>query len=307
MHIEVPEDIEITKENYIDCQISIDNTEEEYILETTAAKIKGRGNSTWAMPKKPYTIKFDTKTDIFGNGKAKKWILIANYCDKSLTRNMLAYDIGRLVGLSETTTCQSVNVFMNGVYQGVYLLCEQTEIGKTRLNIESDLNEIDTGYLLELDYHAVNEGDEDVDYFVIGDNLYALKDPEREDDGFTQEHFDFIKDYVTDCYNAVLGNDYQLIQNYIDTLSFAKCYIVHELFNCVDCGQTSFYIYKKAGDKLYAGPLWDFDISSGNCDFGTKYNDTEYLYAKEVNVWYNNLLRFEEFQTLVTEQLQSKL
>ena len=296
---------QITKEEYTNCSVSVNNTENEYVIDNATAKIKGRGNSTWGMPKKPYKIKFDSKVNLFGNGKEKTWLLIANYCDKSLSRNLLAYEIAREVGLSETSTTQPVNVFLNGVYQGVYLVCEQVEIGKTRLNIESDLDNIDTGYLLEMDAHVVDEGVEDIDYFSIDGKMYALKDPEREE-AFTDEHFNFIKNYVANCYNALSSNDYAVVQNYIDVLSFAKCYLVHEMFNNIDVGFSSFYIYKKAGDKLFAGPLWDFDISSGNCDYTTRLNDgnnPEYLYAKNNNVWYNKLLNFAEFRTLVAEQL----
>ena len=97
-----------------------------------------------------------------------------------------------------------------------------------------------------------------------------------------------------------------MVKTYIDVESFAKCYIVHELFNDIDVGNSSFYFYKKAGDKLYAGPLWDFDISSGNCNYTTSLNDgndTEYLYAKHNNEWYKNLLRFDEFKSPVAELL----
>ncbi len=297
----------VSKEEYLNCVVKILNTEEEYTFESKEAKIKGRGNSTWTMmPKKSYKLKFSEKIDLFGFGKAKTYTLLANYGDKSLSRNLLAYELARGVGLKETSSAQSINLFVNGEYYGVYLLCEQNEIGKSRVNIESDLADIDTGYLVEIDYWADSEGENDIDYFVIGDTKYAIKDPETDDEGFSSEHMNFIKGYVTNSYNS-LTTDYETVKSYIDVESFAKCYIIHELFNCVDIGFSSFYMYKVKGGKLYAGPVWDFDMSSGNCLYDERenpaqylnVNDPEYLYAKSVNVWYKKLLEFDEFKALV--------
>ena len=86
-----------SKEEYINCTISVDDINyPEYNLNCSKARIKGRGNSTWGMPKKPYRIKFDEKTNLFGNGENKDWTLIANYCDPSQIRNYLAYSIGSI-------------------------------------------------------------------------------------------------------------------------------------------------------------------------------------------------------------------
>lgn len=302
VYIQTENGVEIvSKEEYVGCLVTISNTAEEYKIENESARIKGRGNSTWSFPKKPYKLKFDSKINLFGNGKEKTWTLIANYCDKSLTRNLMAYEVARAIGLENTSSAVPVNLVMNGDYCGVYLLCEQVEIGKTRVNIESDLKDIDTGYLVEMDGRAPEEGVEDVDYFVIDDINYAVKDPETDDENFTSQHLDFIKNYFTEAFNA-LSSDYENVKNYIDVESFAKCYIVHEMFNCIDVGYSSFYMYKVKQGKLYAGPIWDFDISSGNCDYGE--NGTDVLYAKEKNVWYNKLLEYEEFNNLVGQILE---
>ena len=294
----------LSKEEYLTCNVNITNTDTEYVFQDIKANIKGRGNSSWNMPKKSYKLKFDSKVDLFGFGKAKKWTLIANYCDKSLSRNLLAYELARTIGLQETTCAQPVNLIVNGDYYGVYLLCEQTEIGKTRVNIESDLKDIDTGYLIEMDGRAKDEGILGVDYFQVDGKNYVIKDPETDDEDFSEEHFEFIKSYMEECYQAIKGNDYEKIEGLIDVESFAKCYIIHEMFNCVDVGFASFYFYKKSGDKLFAGPVWDFDISSGNCDYAKNSNDTNYLYAKNNNVWYNELLKFNEFQSLVKRYIK---
>ncbi len=303
IYIETENNMDIvSKEEYISCSVSTSNTLQKYILQNESAKIKGRGNSTWTFPKKPYKLKFNSKIDLLGNGKAKTWTLIANYCDKSLTRNLMAYEIARAIGLENTTSADPVNLIVNGVYYGVYLLCEQVEIGKTRVNIESDLSDINTGYLIEMDARAPEEGIENIDYFSIDGINYAVKDPETDDDDFSFQHMNFIKNYVTQSFNS-LSADYETVSNNIDVESFAKCYIVHEMFNCIDVGFSSFYMYKIKGGKLYAGPVWDFDISSGNCNYIKNGNNNNYLYAKESNIWYKKLLQFDEFKSLVSEIL----
>lgn len=109
--------------------------------------IKGRGNATWSMKKKPYNIKFDKKTDLFEMGKAKKWTLLANYLDHSLVHNSIAFDVAEKVGLDYTSKHIFVDLFVDGDYYGNYLLCESVEVGETRVDINDlegnteDINE----------------------------------------------------------------------------------------------------------------------------------------------------------------------
>lgn len=99
-----------------------------------AIQIKGRGNTSWGLPKKPYKIKLDKKTDLFGMGKNKHWVLISNYIDESLMRNKTAYEISRELGLEymDSVWC---DVVFNGEYAGNYVLCEQIRVGETRVDI----------------------------------------------------------------------------------------------------------------------------------------------------------------------------
>lgn len=98
-------------------------------------QIKGRGNATWDADKKPYNIKFDKKTDLFGMGKAKKWTLLASYYDLSLIRNNVAFRLADEIGLPNTSEVQAVDLYINGIYMGNYLVCESVEIGSERIDI----------------------------------------------------------------------------------------------------------------------------------------------------------------------------
>ncbi len=97
--------------------------------------MKGRGNSTWNMVKKPYNIKLESKSKLFGMEKAKNWCLIANYEDKSLIRNQVTYGLGTAVGMEESPDCKNADVYINGEYKGVYLVTEKVEIKKNRVDI----------------------------------------------------------------------------------------------------------------------------------------------------------------------------
>ena len=118
-----------SKEEYLNCSVDL-LAEETLSFEGISARIKGRGNSTFGLDKKPYKLKFDEKISILGEDKAKEWTLIANHMDYSLMRNYLAYTVGDVLGLEFTTSANFVDVYVNEEYMGVYLLCEQVEVGK---------------------------------------------------------------------------------------------------------------------------------------------------------------------------------
>ena len=112
--------------------------------------MKGRGNSTWGMVKKPYNIKLESKSKLFGMEKAKAWCLIANYEDKSLVRNQVTYGLGEAIDMKETPDCKNTDLYINGEYKGVYLITEKVEIKKNRVDI----------YDLEEATEEANEGKE---------------------------------------------------------------------------------------------------------------------------------------------------
>lgn len=130
--------------------------------------IRGRGNSTWGVDKKPYKIKLDKKADLLGMGKNKHWVLLANYYDNSLLRNKITYWLGSQLNMPFTPKSEPVDVVMNGEYYGSYFLCEHVRVGKTRVNIDDlEANEdamhetqepfITGGYLLSLEPYGNEE------------------------------------------------------------------------------------------------------------------------------------------------------
>ena len=106
----------------------------------TYSEMKGRGNATWSERKKPYQIKLGKKTDLFGMGKAKTWILLANYIDSSYIRNAITYEIADALELPFTPNSVYVNLYIDDEYHGLYQLAEKTQIGSNRIEI-ADLEE----------------------------------------------------------------------------------------------------------------------------------------------------------------------
>lgn len=98
-------------------------------------QIRGRGNATWNNPKKPYKLKLDSSFKMFGMGKSKHWVLLANYTDNSLLRNKISYDLSGAMGLPYMKSVH-VELILNGEYKGNYLLCEQVKLEEDKIAVE---------------------------------------------------------------------------------------------------------------------------------------------------------------------------
>ena len=103
-------------------------------------QLKGRGNNTFAYAKKPYQLKLEKKVSLSGMSRGKTWVLLANWNDLSLLRNQVVLDLAREAGLRCAVGCRQVDVWINGIYQGLYLMTEKIQINKNRLNL-TDLEE----------------------------------------------------------------------------------------------------------------------------------------------------------------------
>ncbi len=153
----------------------------ENVLYEGGLEIKLRGNSTRYLNKRPYKIKLETKSDLFGMGKNKHWVLLANDIDHTLIRNKITLDFASAIGMKFASESQLVSVFLNGNYQGVYQLCEHIRVDEERVDIfdwdnyfladewseELDMKQKDYekaantpqtgGFLLEADFYAFSD------------------------------------------------------------------------------------------------------------------------------------------------------
>ncbi len=240
---------------------------------TGPGSIRERGNASRLFPKRPYRIKFDSKQNVLGSpAKAKKWTLIPNYGDKTLVRNMLAFEISRQLEMTYTPFSTLVDVMLNGEYKGCYQLTDQVEINKNRVNIvemsaEDNSGEALTGgYLFEIDAYATDEPS----YFISNyGNPVTIKSPDEED--ITTAQYNYIKNY----FNLMEQNKKQ----YLDLNTFLRYFLVGELSGNTDT-YWSTYMYKdRSNDKIYTGPVWDFDLAFNNDRRTYPINDLgDYIY-----------------------------
>ena len=220
-------------------------------------EIKGRGNSTWTQVKKPFQIKFGQKEDLLGLGRAKTWILLANIFDDSHVRNDVAYKIAEMLQMPFTGRGKFVELSVDGEWQGLYYLTNKVEISKNSVDIRDDY-----GVLFELDnLWAGEEG-----YETSGGDRLVLKDAVFEGDSamLAEAVGDFLQDYEA-LEKAVVEGDFERASELIDMDSFVKYYLISEFSVDPDAYASSFYMYKNGlEDKIYAGPVWDYDFAFGN-------------------------------------------
>lgn len=310
-----------SKEDYLKADMAIEaDGVQDTQLYNGKIDIRGRGNSTWSMyPKKPYKIKLDKKTDLFGMGANKHWALLANYRDRTFMRNTLAFGLSSQLGLN---TCESVfvKVILNGQDVGVYELCEQIRVGKTRVDIidwedeaedETDLSSLtsangyDTtgGFLIELNGYY----DEISKFKTAHDVPLTVKSPEYLNTN--DEMFNYLVGYIQDFEDAVYSKDFinskgQHYSDLFDVDDLVDYWLVNEFMGNLDSGSfSSTYMYKDiGGDKFHMGPVWDFDSSSGNyLDHSKDSNPDEWVPGGQ-GKWYRQLYRDKTFVAKLRER-----
>ena len=265
---EIPYD----KEHQIVSQLTIISGDGTALL-SEPGTTRERGNASRSFPKKPYRIKFDKKQHVLdAPAKAKKWTLINNYGDKTLMRNMLAFELSRRMGMTYTPYGTAVDVLLNGEYKGCYQLCDQVEINKNRINItemtskDNEGSALTGGYFVEIDAYAYEEKS----WFNSNKgNPVTIKSPDE--DSITTQQKNYIKGY----FNKMEAD----WKSYLDLNSFLRHFLVGELSGNTDT-YWSVYMYKdRDDDMMYTGPVWDFDLAFNNDQRTYPVNSkTDYIY-----------------------------
>ena len=269
----------VSKTDYKYCRLRyVDETDVVTLYDSVS--IRGRGNSTWSLSKKPYRIKFLNKEKFLGTGyaKAKKWTILANAGDKTLMRNALTSEMGRfcaaLRGPSEPKSlpfcpaARFVDFTLNGVYQGTYQISDHVDVRPHRVNITEQAvplgpdDDISGGYLLEID------GFMDGNCFRTSVYQAPVRIHYPDDEDIVASQTSYIKQHVSRFEQALASSTFtDAVTGYrafVDTASLIDWYICTELSANID-GFYSTYFYKERGDdRLFFGPLWDYDIAYNN-------------------------------------------
>lgn len=285
----------VSKENYVNGTLEISVENENYNLMTNL-RIRGRGNSTWHFPKKPYQIEFDTKENILEMPKDKEWILLANYSDKTMLRNELAFDLSRFSNLNWTPESRFVELFLNNEYLGVYQVVQKIEESSNRVNVG------DKGYLLEVD--QLSRLNPDDVFFETNNYLFNIREPNLD---FEDDKYNIIKNYIELTENVLLGSNFtdplEGYLKYIDVDSFIDWYLINEITKNNDAKFfSSVYMNFIPGGKLKMGPVWDYDISLGNVNYNGN-ETTDGFWIKKAT-WYSRLFEDPNFVTKVKSRFE---
>jgi|TARA_B110000967_G_scaffold74157_1_gene76670 spore coat protein CotH len=276
-----------SKDDYVPGSVTVDGGRGAPSSNSLAMKIRGRGNSTWMHPKKPFQMKLNDKAEMLGMPEDKKWLFIAEYSDKTLLRNTITFEMGYMSHLAWTPQRRFAEVFINEEYNGTYNVTQKVEESDNRVALG------DTGYLLEID--QLERLDPDDVYFRTSEFLINIKEPSI--DWNDAEHT-YITDLVNDFETALFSANFDAVDigyaNYIDMDSFIDWYLINEITKNVDSvSWSSIYLNVIPGEKIHMGPLWDFDLAFGNVDYAeSQYPEGWWV---RYNPWYERLFQDPAF------------
>ena len=243
-------------------QIWGEHAPESEIMELT---IRGRGNTSWTnMPKNSYKIEFIDKQSMLGMPKDRDWALIANYADKTLMRNYIAYKIGSQLDTYYAPHCKFVELYLNREYLGVYLFTETIKISKKRVNIPKN----DYSYIVEFD-GKYKDGEQVIFSDILRkEKAFRIHTPKNATQASLDSIQSFIESFEEFLKNIKDGEDNN-VEKWIDIDESIKYYWIQEFSKNPDTGiynrfYTSVYFSLVLGEKIKMGPIWDFDLAFGN-------------------------------------------
>ncbi len=314
-----------SKEVYLKCTVGIDSENSAIAFSGVSAQIRGRGNYTWNnCPKKSYRLKFDEKRSMLGSdNNDRNWVLLSNGWDSSCARNYLAHELAEnFKTINFASMHEFIELYVNGEYFGLYLLCDLIQTGNGRVELDEDLSDPnDIAFLVNRDTYAAKEGKViDSEYFLLENDYnhcFEIEFPETDSPDYKADvYVPYIKNYLKEALDAINSGDWELIQQYVDVENFAEMYIIQECLLNLDVGWNSFYMYKDKGGRLCMGPVWDFDLSAGNYAYmgngDGEYYDAhasydleryETLWGLKQHTWLRRMSRVEEFVELLQKKL----
>lgn len=321
----------IEKKTYLNGTFSL--TGENLDTVEGTLEVRGRGNSTWDWPKKPYRLKLTTSTELLGMPKSRHWVLLANYADKTLMRNDVAFMFSESLGMAYTTRARHVELTFNGVYQGAYQLVEHIRVDDDRVAIdEMEVTDVDDesitgGYLMEIDFRmnrnfCTNPANWYAQFCQNGVNMdrlqtfcvdsnhgmepFCLDTPEDLLENEWHAQRAYIEQYISDTETTLFSSNFADPEigyaAYLDVESTVNYYIINELFKNADGAVASAWLYKPRGGKLHFGPIWDFDLALGNAGYDNL--DKTYGWHIRNSPWFARLFEDPAFEAKVKARWQ---
>lgn len=270
--------------------------------------LKYRGNTSFSQSdKKPYVLRpldkpleeggEKKKVKLLGMGKDNKWALLAPYADKSMMRDLLAFEISR-PWMDYTPQGRYCEMFLDGIYYGVYILNEVVSKGKQRLNLDDPGLEGDAltgGYLMEADinegftvqsrYYPMTSSGEQIPKYVF----YQYDSPDYEDMKMAQ--ILYIRSRIFEMEDVMASWYYRDpvkgYRKYIDEVSFVDFELAMELSHNVDAYRKSSKFFKRrdSQDPRFKMAIWDFNIAYGNCWKHKSYRTDTWVYESNETLY----------------------
>jgi hypothetical protein len=294
------------------------------------AGIEYRGSTSQQLfPKKPYGIELwvdatekSRKAALLGMPEESDWVLNATYNDKTLMRDVLAYDLANRMGRYATRT-RYCEMMINGNYEGIYILMEKVKKDKGRVDIstlkttDNSGDDVTGGYILKIDKTEGSKSrlwNTTLNYGLAQFTIpYQIEYPKMTD--ITDAQFNYIRKYVTDFETSLKASDFlspkAAWRDYIDIDSFVDYFLLTEFTKNVDGYRLSTYFYKdkdSKGGKMKMGPAWDYNLAFGNANYLDGFVTSGWQYkvndlaipAKDVNflapTWWERLTQDSTFR-----------
>ena len=282
--------------------------------EPLGMQIKGRGNHTWAMNKKPFRIKLDKKQPLLGMSSNRHFCLLAHADDHyAKLMNTVGFELSRRIGMAYTPAQKPVELVLNGQYIGLYFLAEKIREGKDQVNIEEQIDEetdslnITGGWLLEIDN---NESASTIQINERNGGLHwydRMRITHHYPEVLSSQQRDYITQFLVQTNAAIyIGNKVSTEwEKYIDIDSLACFYIVNEMMDDIESFSGSCYMYKHQGEdtKLIFGPVWDFGNSFHRRGYYPQLTNFNYFVYQEpcyfYSHWIQEIAKYPHFQLVV--------
>lgn len=286
---------------YIDVSLTVYDGEKEPEMNT--ARINYRGNSSRHFDKKSYAIRFidnegnDLNVPLFGMEADNNWALNGPYLDRSLIRNYLAMNWAGEI-MSFAPDVRFVEVFVDDLYEGLYVLMEKNSRGAGRVPVQRPTHNSDkTGYIVRFDRNDKLDNrlnDFVMNTFKIHPSGTELRYPTEKRN--TPERQKFVQQDFSSITYSMYQMPYDIhysYENVLDVRAFYDYFIINELFHLTDAGQYSTYFYRNLRGKL-TPVVWDFNNSLNNYQ-DSIYNGTGFIMTH--SIFYQELLKDELFVT----------
>ena len=263
------------------------------------ASINGRGNWTWTTVKKPYLLTLSAPNNIPGMGNGTKWVLLSNSADETNLRNKIVFDLGKETGNVWTPNCRFVDLYLNGNYNGLYLLAEKIEPEPERLNI----NLASGDFLCKIDLNT-RWGTLTSPFLTNMGRTVEISKPQNLDSEAKARIIDLVGQL-----EQLIASDAQLTnEKLIDLDSWVHRYLIDEISGNIDADLASSYFYYQNG-IFYGGPLWDYDKTFGNSDRNVAADafcaKLLVKYPNERSTYYDALTKNESFSLRTTQLFQT--